>query len=124
MTQVSKPKPDQSRTPQKVEDCTILQLGNDYYHAQTFDGGESYFTTVEAITTDDGRTIHAIWEEDWVEIAPGIRSKVNTLEIQSSACPVLIAFKRRREGRTWNRHSDDYDYHSANDYYQIRYEAK
>jgi hypothetical protein len=80
-------------------------------------------TTAELILDRTGHHLHPVWEENWTEIAPGVRSKLNQLEIHSTACPITVSFKREREGRTWNRRNDDYDYHSAVDHYTVHYEV-
>jgi hypothetical protein len=123
-SEITKPDPTHSRSPQLVRTPIVLQLGASYYSPQTFDGGESYFTTIEELLDSYGNPIKPIWGDDWVEISAGIRSKVNALEIQPLACPVTISFKRKRDGRVWNRREDDYDRYSTNDYFIIRYESE
>ncbi len=120
MTQTSRPEPSQPKH-QTIDTTLTLTLESKYYLNQFDDGGELSTLSVAAIVDRTGQTIAAVWEPDWTEIAPGIRTKHETIEIQATACPVVISFIQERNGTRIDRRYNEHR-HSATDRFQIRYE--
>lgn len=125
MTKISRPEPNFGLQPQRepVATSITLQLGPKYYSSQFQEGGENAILSVEEIVDRSGQIIEVVWESDWTEISPGIRTKHQAIEIQHSACPVLISFIQKRDGLYVDKHYNEECY-SATDRFQIRYEQR
>lgn len=108
---------------EKVETSITVRLGRSHYEALTFDGGETWILCVEEIVDSSGQIIEPVWESDWTEIAPGIKTKLEAVEIQRSACPVCVYFKRQRYGRVYKDKTYTEERYSTTDYYRIEFET-
>lgn len=125
MTQTSVPKPSHGAQPQTETVTTVmhLALGRRYYEAQCFDGGEISTITAAKIVNRAGQQLVPVWDTDWTELEPGLKTKANAIEIHSFACPVCISFTQERLGRVYNRRTYEDDHHTATDIYEICYQS-
>jgi hypothetical protein len=125
MTEPSVPKPAHETQPLTQIITTVIQItvGRRHHEARCYDGGETTTITVEKIINRTGQPVKPVWGKDWTELEPGLRTKVDAIEVHSVACPVCISFKQERFGRIYNRRTYEDDRYTVTDTYEICYQS-
>lgn len=123
MTEQSVPQTFHRTQPQTVTTVMLLILTRRHHEARCYDGGETTTLTVEKIVNSAGQPLTPVWNKDWSELEPGLRTKANAIEIHSFACPIYISFKQERFGRIYNRRTYEDDRYTVTDVFDVCYQA-
>jgi hypothetical protein len=97
----------------------FIEVKSLFWHREGSDDYTNDSTNIIKIVDRDGQELMPIWQDNWHEVAPGIRTRhrshTNYVRVLATACPVRILFHSVNE---YVSYSDrEFNSHSASDYW-------